>query len=338
MYIEETNLPDVFDNVEIIRRFGRRRITHVFHDIDGTHSLIREWQPVMSITLHHVVSNGIYDGYDSDENVGLLVARTGTQPLEETDNFCIESAGLSALTQMEWAIRRAIEQGSIPAERLKLDEDALKVNSQIIRSIWEGEEIFDDLREPALLGEFLRDHTPRLFKLYEKVLNGACRDRNLELARANPAAWRVPGSLEFLKTLKELGTHNYFVTGAVIEFDEQGRPHGGMYEEVLAVGFDIGPGRMVEVLEGSTWDNKVTKSEVIRRICQTDRIDPENALIVGDGRSEVSAGIEIGALVLSRLPEDATRQRQLHKLLGTHVIVSDFTSPRFMGMFRAEDA
>ena len=52
-----------------------------------------------------------------------------------------------------------------------------------------------------MLGEFLRDHTPRLFKLYEKVLNGACRDRNLELARANPAAWRVPGSLEFLKTL-----------------------------------------------------------------------------------------------------------------------------------------
>ncbi|MBN1553496.1 MAG: hypothetical protein JXA11_02030, partial [Phycisphaerae bacterium] len=113
LFITDENVPDQFDNVEILRRVGRRGITHVFHDIDGTHSLIRDWPPVMSLTLHTVIFEGLPDGYDSPDNVRRLVEIVGAQPLEETDRFCVESAGLSALTQMEWAIRRAVEAGSI---------------------------------------------------------------------------------------------------------------------------------------------------------------------------------------------------------------------------------
>jgi len=268
--IEDTSLPEQFDNVEIVNRFGKRRITHVFHDIDGTHSLIRDWPPVMSVTLHDVIVNGLPPHYDSGANVKRLVELSGKEKLDETDSFCIESAGLSALTQMEWAIRRAIEAGSIPANKVGLDRKSLDVNSDIIKRIWKGEEIFDKFPEPESMRKYLRENTPRLFKLYENVLKGACRDRNLALARKNPEAWKVPGALEFLTLLKDMGVRNYFVTGAVIEQDDQGRPFGNMYEEVVAVGFEIGPGKAVESLEGSTWTNKVTKSEVIQRICRTE--------------------------------------------------------------------
>jgi len=59
-------------------------------------------------------------------------------------------------------------------------------------------------------------------------------------------------------------------------------------------------------------------------------------MVVGDGRSEVTAGVAIGAIIISRLPEKAARQRQLHKQLGTNLILTDYTSPRFKTMFRAE--
>ena len=84
------------------------KIKYAFHDIDGTHSLIRDWPPVMSICLYDVIENGLPNDFDSFENQQRLISLAGTMKLPETDQFCIESAGLSALTQMEWAIRRAV--------------------------------------------------------------------------------------------------------------------------------------------------------------------------------------------------------------------------------------
>ena len=91
----------------VIGHFEEREILYAFHDIDGTHSLIRDWPPVMSIVLHYVSENGVPDGYDSDEQVKKLVSLAGTEPLPETDSFCIESAGLSALTQKKGALTEA---------------------------------------------------------------------------------------------------------------------------------------------------------------------------------------------------------------------------------------
>ena len=74
---------------------------------------------------------------DSDATVQLLIERTGARRLPETDRFCVESAGLSALTQMEFGIRRAIQEKNVPGELLDgLTEGDLNVNREIIRRIW----------------------------------------------------------------------------------------------------------------------------------------------------------------------------------------------------------
>ncbi len=312
------------DSARIINRAGRREISIALHDIDGTHSLIRDWPPVMSLSLHYAMTGGLPDDFDSDENLARLIPLVGVESLDETDRFCIESAGLSALTQMEWALRRAVEMHTIDHVALGLGADDLARNASIIARIWAGEERFPDEHEPEGFTAFLAENTPRLFKLYAKILKGACRDRNMEIARKDPARFRVQGSLSFMTFLRKQGVKNYFITGAVVASNEQSETKSGMAEEVEAVGFEVGPGKLVEELHGSTWNEKTPKNEVMARLIKEMDLDPANILVIGDGRSEVAAGIAMGSLVWSRLPADATRQRELHRCIGTHVIVEDF--------------
>lgn len=299
-------------------------IEYAFHDIDGTHSLIRDWPPVMSICLYDVIQNGLPEGFDSGENAKRLISLAGTRELPETDRFCIESAGLSALTQMEWAIRRAVQEGSI------IVECDLQTNSQIIDRINNGIEDYDDLPETDEMNEMLKAQTPRLFRLYEAVLNGYCRDKNLIKAKVNPEEFRIAGSMEFLQMLKDNGVKNYFVTGAVVE---KGM---GMYEEVEALGYEIGEGKLVEDIIGSTWNEKMPKNMVMQKLLKDLNVKGENVLVVGDGRAEIQAGVEMGAFVVSRLPKNADFQRELHKKLGTNMIVEDFINPEFKKIFRGE--
>lgn len=296
----------------VVNKFEDTEILYAFHDIDGTHSLIRDWPPVMSICLYDVIEKGLAKDFDSEENAKRLIDLAGTKALEETDRFCVESAGLSALTQMEWAIRRSVEEGKIEVNCDKT------VNSEIIKRIWKGEEIFDDLPETDEMKALLTEKTPRLFKLYESVLNGFCRDKNLEKAKKNPLEFQVPGSMEFMKFLKEHGVKNYFVTGAVVE---KGM---GMYEEVEGLGYKIGEGELVEEIYGSTWTEKIPKEAVMKKLVKELGIDSKKILVVGDGRAEISAGAELGSVVLSRLPETAVYQKKLHKELGTNIIVEDY--------------
>lgn len=305
----------------VINPFEDAQITYAFHDIDGTHSLIRDWPPVMSICLYDVIVNGISEDFDSVDNAKRLIDAAGAKPLEETDRFCVESAGLSALTQMEWAIRRSVEEGNI-----KVNCD-MNTNSEIIKRIWKGEELFDDLPETDEMNELLKDKTPRLFKLYEAVLNGYCRDKNLEKAKKNPGEFLIPGSMEFMKFLKDKGVKNYFVTGAVVE---KGM---GMYEEVEALGFEIGENKLAEDIIGSTWTEKMPKEQVMKKLLKTLGIDGKNVLVVGDGRAEISAGVEMGSVVISRLPKDAMHQRKLHKELGSNIIIEDYKDEKFFEMF-----
>jgi len=308
--------------IEMIRPVGNRTITHAIHDIDGTHSLIRDWPPVMSLVIHYAMMSGLPDDFDSAENTKKLIDRCGKEQLPETDHFCIESAGLSALTQMEFGIRRAIEIGKLAAlPALKLKAKDLANNATITKRIWNGEERFDDIKQPDALKTYLAERTPRLFKLYETVLNGVCRDKNTAAARLDPVKWSVAGSFNFMKHLHSLGVLNFFVTGAVIY------PEGGMYEEVMALGYEIGPGKMVESLEGSSWDKKMPKDEVMKALFERLAIDPANALVVGDGRTEIKAGAEMGCVTMGRLPKEALRMRELHKKLGVNYIVEDYTDP-----------
>ena len=305
----------------VVKDFINREIKYAFHDIDGTHSLIRDWPPVMSICLYDVIENGLPDDFDSQENMKRLISLAGTRKLPETDAFCVESAGLSALTQMEWAIRRSVQEGKIAVSCNH------NTNAQIIERINNGEEYYEDLPETEQMNEMLKTQTPRLFKLYERVLNGYCRDKNLLLAKENPEKFRVKGSYEFLKYLKDNGVKNYFVTGAVVE---KGM---GMHEEVEVLGYTIGKGQLIEDIIGSTWTEKKPKDAVMKDLINDLDISPENVLVIGDGRAEIQAGVELGAVVISRLPENAEYQRKLHKKLGTNVIVEDFTSNDFYSLF-----
>ena len=177
------------------------------------------------------------------------------------------------------------------------------------------------------LDRFLKEHTPRLFRFYEKVLNAFCRDRNLELAKKDPERFRIPGSPEFMRFLHEHGVRNYFVTGAVVE---KGM---GMYEEVVTLGYRIGEGETVDDIIGSTWEDKEPKDVIMKRLAKQLGIRGVQILVVGDGRSEISAGTQMGAVTISRLNESADYQRELHKRLGTNVIVPDFKDPRLYAMF-----
>lgn len=304
------------NDIAIVNAVKDRKIICAFHDIDGTHSLIRNWPPVMSRVLYDTAVNGIPDDLTSEENINRLVSLCGVEDLEETDRFCIESAGLSALTQMEWAIRRNMEMTNG-----KFDSET---NSEIIKLIWAGEEKFEKFDEPDEYLDYLSKVTPKLFWVYEQVLNRFCRDNNLKKAKENPEEFLIPGSKEFMRYLHDNGIKNYFVTGAVV--DKSIEPPMGMYEEVLGLGFEIGEGKEVENIYGSTWEEKIPKEEVMKRLVKELGINGENVLVVGDGRSEITAGVSLGAVTLSILPKEAKRQRELHTELGTNMIICDYTS------------
>ncbi len=304
------------NDIEIVNAVEDRKIICAFHDIDGTHSLIRNWPPVMSRVLFDTAVNGIPENLTSEENINRLVSLCGVEDLEETDRFCVESAGLSALTQMEWAIRRNME--------LTKGEFNSETNSEIIKLIWAGEEKFENFDEPAEYLDYLTTITPKLFWVYEQVLNRFCRDNNLRKAKENPEDFLIPGSKEFMRYLHDNGIKNYFVTGAVV--DKSIEPPMGMYEEVLGLGFEIGEGKEVENIYGSTWEEKIPKEEVMKRLVKELGINGENVLVVGDGRSEITAGVSLGAVTLSILPKEARRQRELHTELGTNMIICDYTS------------
>ncbi len=300
------------------------KIKYAFHDIDGTHSLIRDWPPVMSICLYDVIVNGLPECFDSTENQTRLIYLAGTKKHPETDQFCVESAGLSALTQMEWAIRRSVQEGNI-----KVNCD-MQTNSKIIDRINNGIEYYDDLPETQEMTEMLIEQTPRLFKLYEAVLNGFCRDKNLKKAKENPEMFRINGSMKFLQFLKDNDVKNYFVTGAVVE---KGM---GMHEEVETLGYKIGENQLVEDIIGSTWTEKMPKDMVMQKLLKDLNIKGENVLVIGDGRAEIQAGVQMGAFVVSRLNENADFQRNLHKKLGTNIIIKDFCDKEFLSLFKGE--
>jgi phosphoglycolate phosphatase-like HAD superfamily hydrolase len=84
---------------------------------------------------------------------------------------------------------------------------------------------------------------------------------------------------------------------------------------------------MVEAVKGSFWEKKMPKDEVIRELTHSQGVSPEKVLIVGDGRTEIRSGAELGCVTISRLPKEAVRQRQLQISFGTNYIFGDFTDP-----------
>lgn len=302
-----------FQSIEVAKAFRSRQITHIFHDIDGTHSLIRDWVPVMALVNGAVARYGMFPG--SVEEIAESIYRHHDEEFAEARRFAIESAGLSALTQMEWALRMA----------RRLDNSSSELNEKIIEAIWQGKERFEDPAESPEHQSLLAVQASKLFRAYEILLLQMSRNKNLEAAKADPAAWQVNGSMQFMDFLHQNGIKNYFVTGAVVEYDDHGNAKGFMAEEVVTLGYKIGDGEVIDGFYGSCWDKKEPKNEIMQRLCSTLGIKSENLLIVGDGRSEIAAAVELGALAISRLDEKSLRARDIHKQIGTNLIVTDYS-------------
>lgn len=303
-------------SIELVTSFEPREIVCAFHDIDGTHSLIRNWVPVMTLTTGYTARYGLPPD-DLETAVPMIMARE-QEDFSVSHDFSIESAGLSALTQMEWAIRCGIRNGVI--ERPDADP---AVNQQIIDGIWAGRETFPELHEDPALTAWIQEKSSNLFRIYEKILLLMSRDRNLADARIHPDRWRVPGSMAFLRFLKDHGIPNYFVTGAVVEKLPNGYA-GTMFEEVDALGYKFGKDELLDSLEGSEWNLKLPKVDIMRNLARKLGIDPKNILFVGDGRSEIDAGRAMGGITISRLPADAQRARTIHRSLKTNFILEQY--------------
>lgn len=304
------------EDIEVANIFEKRQITHIFHDIDGTHSLIRDWVPVMALVNGAVARYGMFPG--DARQVAEAIIKYRDEEFAEARRFAIESAGLSALTQMEWALRMA----------KRLNNTSSEINEKIISAIWQGQERFENSGENAEELALMNQQSAELFKAYEILLLEMSRNENLASAQVDPEAWQVPGSMDFLQFLFQNGAKNYFVTGAVVEYDADGNANGTMAEEIKVLNYPTGKGKLIERFCGSEWNKKEPKVEIMRHLCETDNINPENLLIVGDGRSEIAAARELGALAISRLDDTALRQREIHRMIGTNLIVKNYLNIR----------
>ena len=108
----------------------------------------------------------------------------------------------------------------------------------------------------------------------------------------------------------------------------------GMHEEVETLGFEIGKGKLVEDLIGSTWTDKIPKDKIMEKLLKALGADGKNVLVIGDGRSEISAGVKMGALCISRLEENDTFRRNLHTKLGTNILVESYLEEDFINLMQ----
>ena len=103
----------------------------------------------------------------------------------------------------------------------------------------------------------------------------------------------------------------------------------GMYEKVESLGFKIGKDELIEDIYGSTWTEKIPK-EAVKRLLKQLNLDGKNVLVVGDGRVEISAGVQMGSVMVSRLPKEADYQCKLHK---TNIIIDDYLNGDLFDIF-----
>lgn len=106
----------------------------------------------------------------------------------------------------------------------------------------------------------------------------------------------------------------------------------GMYEKVESLGFKIGKDELIEDIYGSTWTEKIPK-EAVKRLLKQLNLDGKNVLVVGDGRVEISAGVQMGSVMVSRLPKEADYQCKLHKTPGTNIIIDDYLNGDLFDIF-----
>ena len=72
--------------------------------------------------------------------------------------------------------------------------------------------------------------------------------------------------------------------------------------------------------------------------CQETKREFKNViLVIGDGRSEISAGVKMGALCVSRLEKTDTYRRELHKKLGSNIVLESYLEKDFLALMHLSE-
>lgn len=219
------------------------------------------------------------------ERLMLSVLSPGKEPsaalVEKVDRYIDESTGIQTIYQMEWLSQEAAAQTGAPA----VDP-------------WDYKAQYNTL-------------------LMQQV---ELRKRRLETGEASAEEYLVPGSLWFLRYLRDAGIKIYIASGT----DDE-----DLQKEVKL----LGASPLICLAKGApNHEKSCSKEAVLREILKTEKTSPENLLVVGDGKVEISLGNQAGAFTLGVASDEknfsgAFHQKKLEKLekAGADCIIPDFS-------------
>lgn len=200
------------------------------------------------------------------------------QVKKEAEAYIDESTGIPTIRQMQWLARQVAERG----------EKALEA--------W----------------EYKKEFAARLRQTIEQ------RKKSILSGEKDAEYYLVPGSIAFLKTIKEKGIPIYVASGTD---DADVRSEA----DVLGVlpYFDV-------VMGADPYADMCAKEEVLKKLIRPGL----KMLVVGDGKVEICLGAEAGAVTLGVASWDEyenfgpglepVKEKRLVKA-GAHALVADFT-------------
>ena len=82
--------------VELVTPFEPRKIVCAFHDIDGTHSKIREWVPAMTLVTGTVAAYGMFRGPPLE--IAGVIRKHQQESFPESELFVVDPVSETAVS------------------------------------------------------------------------------------------------------------------------------------------------------------------------------------------------------------------------------------------------
>lgn len=140
----------------------------------------------------------------------------------------------------------------------------------------------------------------------------------IRTGKAQPEDYRIAGAFAFLQQLSQHGLRLYAASGT---------DHADVVKEAEIL--DVA--RFFDGISGAPERQAAcSKEAVIKNLLQQEGLAGEELLLVGDGKVEISLGVECGAYTLGIASDEEKRQgvnpikRQRLVLAGAHAITGDF--------------
>jgi len=153
------------------------------------------------------------------------------------------------------------------------------------------------------------------------------RIRQLETGEADPSAFFVRGSREFLELLKKKGVEIYIASGT----DDVDLQH----EAAL-----LGVTPLVSGVKGAPHRKKdCSKAAVIQQLMESRHLSGRDLLVVGDGKVEICLGNEVGALTVGVATRETNMDGTFHpkKLIKLRQAEADYIVADFDALIRLWD-